>query len=137
MTAPARPRPPAGRKDLLTLAEVLSELDVPKSTFFRWKAIGKAPRTIKYPNASEGDPPVSAELLTPLPDEMLTIEEAAARIKMSVRYVRRLIAERRIPFHRLGRAVRIHPADLAAFVEAGRVEPINPGTVWSELRRVA
>ena len=38
--------------DLLTLAEVLAELDVPKSTFFRWKAIGKAPKTIKYPNGS-------------------------------------------------------------------------------------
>jgi len=43
---------PATRADLLTLAEVLAELDVPKSTFFRWKATGKAPRTIKYPNGS-------------------------------------------------------------------------------------
>lgn len=42
-----------GRRDeLLSLAEVLAELHVPKSTFFRWKAIGKAPRTIKYPNGS-------------------------------------------------------------------------------------
>ncbi|GAA4453066.1 excisionase family DNA-binding protein [Phytohabitans houttuyneae] len=80
---------------------------------------------------------MSAKSLAPLPDEMLTIEEAAARIKMSARYVRRLIAERRIPFHRLGRSVRIHPADLASFVHAGRVEPINPGTVWNEFRRVA
>ena len=38
--------------ELLTLADVLAELDVPKSTFFRWKAIGKAPKTIKYPNGS-------------------------------------------------------------------------------------
>ena len=38
--------------DLLTLPEVLAELDVQKSTFFRWKAIGKAPKTIKYPNGS-------------------------------------------------------------------------------------
>lgn len=37
---------------LLTLPQVLAELEVPKSTFFRWKAIGKAPRTIKYPNGS-------------------------------------------------------------------------------------
>jgi predicted DNA-binding transcriptional regulator AlpA len=51
--AAQRPTPlPARRADLLTLAEVLAELDVPKSTFFRWKAIGKAPRTIKYPNGS-------------------------------------------------------------------------------------
>lgn len=43
---------PAASGQLLTLAEVLAELDVPKSTFSRWKAIGKAPRTIKYPNGS-------------------------------------------------------------------------------------
>lgn len=42
----------SARSDLLTLPEVLHELGVPKSTFFRWKAIGKAPRTIKYPNGS-------------------------------------------------------------------------------------
>ncbi|WP_320069019.1 helix-turn-helix domain-containing protein [Micromonospora sp. RTGN7] len=49
MTPPHR-APATGQ--LLTLAEVLAELDVPKSTFFRWKATGKAPRTIKYPNGS-------------------------------------------------------------------------------------
>jgi predicted DNA-binding transcriptional regulator AlpA len=43
---------PAATAQLLTLADVLAELDVPKSTFFRWKSIGKAPRTIKYPNGS-------------------------------------------------------------------------------------
>ena len=50
---PVRRTPPADRRDLLTLAQVLEELNgVPRSTFFRWKAIGKAPRTIKYPNGS-------------------------------------------------------------------------------------
>jgi excisionase family DNA binding protein len=74
---------------------------------------------------------------TVLPDELLTIEEAAARMKMSVRYVRRLVAERRIAFHRLGRAVRFDPADLAEFVRTGRVEPMTAETVWAGLRSVA
>jgi predicted DNA-binding transcriptional regulator AlpA len=38
------------RKDFLTLAEFLTELAVPKSTFFRWKSLGEAPRTYKLPN---------------------------------------------------------------------------------------
>jgi predicted DNA-binding transcriptional regulator AlpA len=37
-------------KELITVAQLLAELDVPKSTFFRWKAIGEAPRTYKLPN---------------------------------------------------------------------------------------
>ena len=72
-----------------------------------------------------------------LPAELLTIEEAAHRIGMSVRYVRRAVAEREIAFHRLGRSIRIDPADLAAFVQAGRVEPITAETVWRGLRSVA
>ena len=69
--------------------------------------------------------------------ELLTIEQAAKRLQMSARHVRRLIAERRIPFHRLGRAVRIDPSDLRAYVDAGRVEPITRETVWADLRKVA
>jgi predicted DNA-binding transcriptional regulator AlpA len=37
-------------RTFLTLPEFLAELDVPKSTFFRWKALGQAPRTYKLPN---------------------------------------------------------------------------------------
>jgi predicted DNA-binding transcriptional regulator AlpA len=43
---------PASNGQLLTLAEVLDTLRVPRSTFFRWKATGRAPRTIKYPNGN-------------------------------------------------------------------------------------
>jgi excisionase family DNA binding protein len=39
-----------------------------------------------------------------------------------VRFVRRLIAERRIAYVKLGRHVRIATADLDAFIRAGRVE---------------
>jgi excisionase family DNA binding protein len=72
-----------------------------------------------------------------LPAEMLTIEQAADRIGMSARYVRRAIAERRIAFHYFGRSVRIDPADLAAFVHSTRVEPMTTETIWRGLRSVA
>jgi predicted DNA-binding transcriptional regulator AlpA len=38
------------RKTFITLTEFLEKMDVPRSTFFRWKAIGAAPRHYKMPN---------------------------------------------------------------------------------------
>jgi excisionase family DNA binding protein len=55
-------------------------------------------------------------------DKLLTVEEAADRLGTSVRFVRRLIAERRIAYVKVGRHVRIAEADLAEFVATGRVE---------------
>lgn len=55
----------------------------------------------------------------------LTVAEAAAYLNTSVRFVRRLIAERRIAFHKFGTHVRLAVADLDAFVQAGRVEPTD------------
>jgi excisionase family DNA binding protein len=54
-------------------------------------------------------------------DTLLTVEQAAERLGTSDRFVRRLIAERRIAYTKLGRHVRIDPGDLDAFVSAGRV----------------
>ncbi|MET9313650.1 excisionase family DNA-binding protein [Kribbella sp. NPDC003505] len=70
-------------------------------------------------------------------DEVLTVEEAAGRMKMSVRYVRRLVAQRRIAFHKVGRSVRLKASDVDAHVNAGRVEPLTASEVWSGLRSVA
>lgn len=69
-------------------------------------------------------------------DKFLTIEQAAERLNMSVRYVRRLIAERRIAFHKYGRSVRLAEADVTAFAAAGRVEPMTASSVWRESKRV-
>jgi excisionase family DNA binding protein len=55
-------------------------------------------------------------------DTLLTVEQAAERLGTSVRFVRRLIAERRIAYHKVGRHVRIAEADLINFVAAGRVD---------------
>ncbi|GAA5161690.1 MULTISPECIES: excisionase family DNA-binding protein [Amycolatopsis] len=55
----------------------------------------------------------------------LTVEEAGEYLNTGVRFVRRLIAERRIAFHKVGVHVRLSVADLEAFVQAGRVEPVE------------
>jgi excisionase family DNA binding protein len=54
-------------------------------------------------------------------DRLLTVEEAADRLGTSVRFVRRLIAERRIAYVKVGRHVRLDPADVEAFIAASRV----------------
>jgi excisionase family DNA binding protein len=69
--------------------------------------------------------------------DLLTIEQAATRLNMSARYVRRLVAERRIAFYRIGRSVRFNPEDLAEFIEAGRVEPLTVAHVVRKFRTVA
>ncbi|NIH78011.1 MULTISPECIES: excisionase family DNA-binding protein [Amycolatopsis] len=55
----------------------------------------------------------------------LTVEEAGEYLNTGVRFVRRLIAERRIAFHKIGVHVRLAVDDLEAFVQAGRVEPVE------------
>jgi excisionase family DNA binding protein len=56
-------------------------------------------------------------------ERLLTVEEAAERLGTSARFIRRLIAERRIAYTKLGRHVRIAGRDLDAYVASGRVEP--------------
>ena len=55
----------------------------------------------------------------------LNVEQAAEYLNTSVRFVRRLIAERRIAFHKVGAHVRLSVDDLETFVQAGRVEPVE------------
>ncbi|HEX5114064.1 MAG TPA: helix-turn-helix domain-containing protein [Pseudonocardiaceae bacterium] len=67
----------------------------------------------------------------------LSVPEAALYLNTSVRFIRRLIAERRIAFHKLGTHVRLALTDLDAFIAAGRVEPITSATVLRDLGRAA
>ena len=52
---------------------------------------------------------------------LLTVDEAAERLRTKPRFIRRLIAERRIPYVKLGAHVRIDDRDIDAFIAAGRV----------------
>lgn len=58
-------------------------------------------------------------------DRLLTVAEAAEMLRTSERFPRRLIAERRIRFTRVGRHVRIPESALREFIDAGLVEPIT------------
>jgi len=58
-------------------------------------------------------------------EQLLTVAEAAELLRTSERFPRRLIAERRIRFTRIGRHVRIPESALREFIESGLVEPIT------------
>ena len=67
-------------------------------------------------------------------DRLLTVEEAADRLRTSTRFVRRLVAERRIAYVKVGRHVRLDPADVEAFIAASRVQ-VRPSLVAALPRR--
>jgi excisionase family DNA binding protein len=71
------------------------------------------------------------------PGRLLTVDAAAIRLSTSPRFIRRLIAERRIEFVKVGRHVRISEAALADFIEAGRRPPIMHADIQPAMRGVA
>jgi excisionase family DNA binding protein len=58
-------------------------------------------------------------------DRLLTLSEVAAILGTSERFPRRLIAERRIEFVKVGRHVRIRTSVLHDFIASGIVAPIT------------
>ena len=72
------------------------------------------------PRSAVTRPPPSGEERS-VHDKLLTVDQVAETLNTTPRFVRRLIAERRICFHHLGRHVRILESDVDAFVAAGRV----------------
>jgi excisionase family DNA binding protein len=59
------------------------------------------------------------------PERLLTLSEVAAILGTSERFPRRLIAERRIEFVKVGRHVRIRTSMLHDFIASGVVAPIT------------
>ena len=51
---------------------------------------------------------------------LLTVEQAAERLGTSVRFIRRLRTEGRIPVIKLGKHIRIDSDDLDELIQAGR-----------------
>ena len=59
--------------------------------------------------------------------DLLTIDQAAERLATGARFVRRLIAEHRIAYIKVGKLMRIATNDLDDFINRVRHEP--PGDV--------
>lgn len=57
-------------------------------------------------------------------ERLLTVGQVAELLGTTERFPRRLIAERRIRFVRVGRHVRISESALREFISAGLVEPV-------------
>ena len=60
---------------------------------------------------------------------LLTVDQAAERLGTSVRFIRRLRTEGRIPVVKLGKHIRIDSTDLDKFITASRQE------AWNDTRR--
>ena len=55
----------------------------------------------------------------PLP-QLIDIPQLAAVLGTSIRHIRRLIAEHRIPYLKVGRLIRFDPADISTWLDGSR-----------------
>ena len=53
------------------------------------------------------------------------VGELAERLGTTERFVRRLVAERRVPFHKVGKYVRFDPRDIDEWLVERRVEAVS------------
>ncbi len=66
-------------------------------------------------------------------EQLLTVAQAAKVLGTTDRFPRRLIAQRRIRFVRVGRHVRIPEQALEDFIKAGSVEPRVDDPGWGSV----
>ena len=60
---------------------------------------------------------------TTIRPSLMTIEQAGERLGVSTRHMRRLVAERRIPYVKWGHLLRFDPLAIDEWVERFSVEP--------------
>jgi excisionase family DNA binding protein len=58
---------------------------------------------------------------------LLDTDEVAMALRVTPRHVRRLVAERRIPFIKVGRFVRFDPGELDVWLDQQRVDVVRRG----------
>jgi excisionase family DNA binding protein len=53
---------------------------------------------------------------------LMDIDALAVRLATTTRHVRRLVAEKRVPYVKVGHFVRFDPCDIAVWIEAQKVD---------------
>ena len=74
-------------------------------------------------SATTSNTPVTRAQRAPL----LDTDEVAVALRVTPRLVRRLVAERRIPFVKVGRFVRFDPGELDVWLDQQRVDVVRRG----------
>jgi len=57
---------------------------------------------------------------------LVDLAEASAYIARNPKYLRRLVASRQIPYHKIGGRLRFDLADLDELIDASRIEAVPP-----------
>lgn len=52
--------------------------------------------------------------------QLLTIDQLAERLGITVRHVRRLVAEKRVPYLKVGKLVRLNPDEIKQWLASRR-----------------
>jgi excisionase family DNA binding protein len=58
---------------------------------------------------------------------LIDIPTLAGQLSTSIRHIRRLVAEKRIPYIKVGHLIRFDPDDIGAWLNAARVMPNGDG----------
>ncbi|WP_078893866.1 helix-turn-helix domain-containing protein [Streptomyces sp. CT34] len=87
------------------------------------------------PHASIQTPKSAKEVITHTPDPLLSPAEAAEHLGTGVRFIRRLVQERRIRYVKVGRHVRIRTSVLDAYIDDHTVPTLREAR--SAYRKVA
>lgn len=83
------------------------------------------------PTKQETRKQVNESAAAPRRGRYFTLRQASeAYPAFTLRLLRRLVEERRIPFSRVGRSIVLAEADIEAYVECQRVEPPKPDRHW-------
>jgi excisionase family DNA binding protein len=69
--------------------------------------------------------------------QLMTIEQLAERLEVTERFVRRLIAEGRVPHHKVGKLIRFGEDEIAAWLETTRRPPAMTTAAPEPLRLFA